>query len=178
MRTTLKDFLERAKKAHDNRYNYSKVKYETTEKKVIIICPEHGEFPMRPRAHYTDLRGCPKCSDNKKSGFSYNSRWANIEKTLYFIEITGNNECFLKIGVTDEDDLYERFQKGQLPYQYKSLFEVRTKEASKFETELKKLFQRYSYTPNLSFRGDTECFNIKLKFQILHKFKKIHRAAL
>jgi len=44
MRTNHDTFLERAKEVHGNRYDYSKVKYETTEKKVIIICKEHGEF--------------------------------------------------------------------------------------------------------------------------------------
>ena len=73
MRTTIEDFLERSINAHGNTYDYSKVVYETVDKKVIIDCKIHGEFLMRPRAHYTDLRGCPNCEDGKKSGFSYNS---------------------------------------------------------------------------------------------------------
>lgn len=175
MRTTIDDFLERAKKAHGDRYDYSKVKYETTEKKVIIICKEHGEFLMRPRAHYADLRGCPKCKDGHKSGFSYNSKWAKREKTLYFVEIKGNGETFLKIGVTEETDLIKRFQKGQLPFQYqmKPIFRIRTKDASKLERALKRKFETYYYAPKINFRGDTECFKSGARAQIKNEFKNI-----
>ena len=175
MRTTLEDFIERAREVHGNRYDYSKVKYETTEKKVIIICKEHGEFPMRPRAHYADLRGCPECEEGQKSGFSYNSKWAQREKTLYFVEIKGNDENFLKIGVTEENDLIKRFQKGQLPYPYqaKSIDIIRTKKASELERILKEKFEFYSYVPQLRFRGNTECYKIKAKTRIRNEFKKI-----
>ena len=61
MRQLVKDeFIQRARKAHGNRYNYDKVDYVNNNTKVCIICPEHGEFWQTPRAHFSG-QGCPKC---------------------------------------------------------------------------------------------------------------------
>lgn len=54
-------FIEKAKKIHSNKYNYSKVFFEKTEDKVCIICPEHGEFWQTVHSHLQG-HGCPKCS--------------------------------------------------------------------------------------------------------------------
>ena len=54
------DFVERAKEIHGNKYDYSKTKYETSHKKVIIICPIHGEFQQLAGQHLKG-RGCFKC---------------------------------------------------------------------------------------------------------------------
>lgn len=53
-------FIEKAKKIHDDRYDYSKVSYINNRTKVCIICPEHGEFWQRPDKHLRG-QGCPKC---------------------------------------------------------------------------------------------------------------------
>ena len=54
-------FIEIAKKVHENKYDYSEVKYERSNKKVCIICPEHGEFWQTPSKHMAG-QGCPECS--------------------------------------------------------------------------------------------------------------------
>ena len=46
-----RQFIETAKKIHNNKYDYSKVSYENGHKKVCIICPEHGEFWQTPLNH-------------------------------------------------------------------------------------------------------------------------------
>jgi len=38
----IKSFIKKAKKVHNNKYDYSKVKYIDTKTKVCIICSEHG----------------------------------------------------------------------------------------------------------------------------------------
>lgn len=43
-RGNTKDFIERARLKHGDKYNYSKVYYKGSGKKVIIICPTHGDF--------------------------------------------------------------------------------------------------------------------------------------
>ena len=55
-------WIVEAIKKHHNRYDYSKVNYEHTHKKVIIICPEHGEFEQTPANHLFG-QGCPKCKN-------------------------------------------------------------------------------------------------------------------
>ena len=54
------EFIEKAKKVHGDRYDYSKVDYVNNHTKVCIICPEHGEFWQGPVGHLRG-RGCPKC---------------------------------------------------------------------------------------------------------------------
>jgi len=60
-----KTFIEKAKKVHGNRYDYSLVKYVNAKTKIKIICKNHGVYETTPDTH---LRGskCSKCQKNKK----------------------------------------------------------------------------------------------------------------
>ena len=60
LRLTTSEFIEKARKIHGDKYDYSKVNYINTDTKVCIICPEHGEFWQTPASHLCK-RGCPKC---------------------------------------------------------------------------------------------------------------------
>lgn len=61
---TTEQFIERAKKVHGNKYNYSKVDYEDNQTDVLIICPKpgHGEFLQRPCVHIDGKCKCPTCA--------------------------------------------------------------------------------------------------------------------
>ena len=59
------NFIEKAKKIHGDKYDYSKVEYINTHTKVCIICPEHGEFWQMPNEHLQGC-GCSKCSNRIK----------------------------------------------------------------------------------------------------------------
>lgn len=54
------EFITRANKIHNNRYDYSKVKYTEKRNKVTIICTEHGEFDQFAGNHLHGY-GCCKC---------------------------------------------------------------------------------------------------------------------
>ena len=58
--------IEKFKKIHGDRYDYSKVNFTKTTEKVIIICPEHGEFEQTPHAHLKG-QGCPRCGILKRA---------------------------------------------------------------------------------------------------------------
>lgn len=58
---TTKDFIEKSKAIHGDKYDYSKVDYKGNKIKVCIICPIHGEFWQRPNEHLSG-NGCIKCS--------------------------------------------------------------------------------------------------------------------
>ena len=55
------EFIARSKLVHADKYDYSKVDYKTCRNKVIIICPEHGEFKQIPNNHYRGM-GCSRCA--------------------------------------------------------------------------------------------------------------------
>lgn len=63
-RNSLTDFIEKAKKVHGDRYDYSKVKYVNNRTKICIICQKHGEFFQTPHQHLTGC-GCPNCQQSR-----------------------------------------------------------------------------------------------------------------
>jgi uncharacterized C2H2 Zn-finger protein/protein-arginine kinase activator protein McsA len=64
------DFINKANKTHNNRYDYSFVEYKNATSKVKIICKEHGVFEQLPNNHYKG-HGCPKCNGGVKYDKDY-----------------------------------------------------------------------------------------------------------
>jgi Zn finger protein HypA/HybF involved in hydrogenase expression len=61
---TIPQFIDRATKAHGDKYDYSEVVYTTRKTAVKIICRKHGEFHQEPGNHLRG-QGCPKCNIEK-----------------------------------------------------------------------------------------------------------------
>jgi len=57
----IEQFICKGNIIHKSFYNYSKINYIGAGKKVIIICPDHGDFNQRP-GHHLSGQGCPKCA--------------------------------------------------------------------------------------------------------------------
>ena len=72
-------FIEKSILIHGDKYDYSKVDYKNCDKKVIIICKEHGEFEQTPYCH---LKGsiCTKCGYILR-GIKIKKSW-NIEEFI------------------------------------------------------------------------------------------------
>ena len=63
---TKERFVEKAIGVHGNFYDYSQVEYQTSQTKVTIVCPIHGEFQQKPNNHLNG-NGCPHCAfENRK----------------------------------------------------------------------------------------------------------------
>ena len=58
---TKEEWISSARKAHGNKYDYTKVEYVNNLTNVCIKCPEHGEFWQMPFVHIKG-HGCKKCS--------------------------------------------------------------------------------------------------------------------
>lgn len=54
-------FINKAIEVHGNRYDYSKVEYDTIKNKVSIICRIHGPYFQTAHSHLQGS-GCKKCS--------------------------------------------------------------------------------------------------------------------
>ena len=74
------EFIEKARKVHGDKYDYSKVKYVDRKTSVCIICPEHGEFWQTPANHLVS-NGCQKCSE---SSLEREMRLALTENNIKF----------------------------------------------------------------------------------------------
>ena len=60
MTSKTQNFIEKARKVHGDKYDYSKVEYVNSHTKICIICPEHGEFWQTPNNHLCG-KGCNEC---------------------------------------------------------------------------------------------------------------------
>jgi very-short-patch-repair endonuclease len=94
------NFIQKGKKIHGDKYDYSNVIYKGTTKKLCIICPEHGEFYQTPNSHLKGS-GCPKCAGNVK--WEYNDfldRVTKIHNNKYKYDKTHFQQICDKITVT------------------------------------------------------------------------------
>lgn len=80
---TTQEFIEKAKKIHDNKYDYSEVDYTGAGNNIIVICKDHGKFNIKPYNHLSG-QGCPKCGIEKRS----KSRTIEISKDDFLKQAT------------------------------------------------------------------------------------------
>lgn len=79
---TMLEFIEKAKKVHGDKYDYSKVEYNGTNVKVTIICPKHGEFEQTPNVHLAG-HGCPLCGLEKSHEIMSNETFIEKAKAIH-----------------------------------------------------------------------------------------------
>lgn len=66
-RVTKDEFLIRAYKVHNTKYDYSSIVYKNTTTPIEIVCRSHGSFFQTPTQHYMCGQGCPKCAWESKA---------------------------------------------------------------------------------------------------------------
>lgn len=74
-----KDFIDKAKKIHGDKYNYDKTEYKHSLKKVTITCPIHGDFQQAPAYHLSG-QGCRKCKYEQQALLQRGTKESFIEK--------------------------------------------------------------------------------------------------
>ena len=65
---TTEEFIERATKVHDGKYDYSKVEYINGTTPIVITCPIHGDFKQKPTKHLVG-HGCLECKKDSISRY-------------------------------------------------------------------------------------------------------------
>lgn len=65
-RLSTQDIIDRLKKIHGNKYDYSKVEYINANTKIILTCKTHGDFSILPFSALNGS-GCPKCAGKNLS---------------------------------------------------------------------------------------------------------------
>jgi hypothetical protein len=53
-------FIRDSQAVHKDKYLYEKVVYQGSHTKIVITCPEHGDFEQKPYSHLNG-QGCPDC---------------------------------------------------------------------------------------------------------------------
>ena len=136
-RSNTNSFIVRAVKTHDNKFDYSKVEYKTIREKVIIVCPEHGDFEQTPHSHLKG-RGCPGCAeygfDRTKKGYLYVLR----------------SDCglYMKIGITHYPEQRQAQLSRATPFSFKpiELIEGPGGQIADLEKELLSCYQPAEFT--------------------------------
>ena len=87
LRMTTKEFIQKSREIHGDKYDYSKSVYNGSKNKTCIICKKHGEFWQKAYIHLKGS-GCIKCFNEEKRGKSrqHDANWF-IQKAK---EIHGN----------------------------------------------------------------------------------------
>ena len=119
-------FVLRAKQIHGEKYNYDKVVYKNSRTKVLITCPQHGDFYQMPSLHLQGA-GCVKCAiesrvANRGEHFerinirdvwmeAFNERFENYHITEFILEDFSSCSYLLENGqelrITVNKDMYD-----------------------------------------------------------------------
>lgn len=145
-------FIQRSNKQHKNKYSYLNCVYTNARTKLIITCPEHGDYEQLPGDHLNGVN-CPKCS---VPGFDVTK-----PAYLYYLKVTTeDNQILYKIGITNRT-VETRFnltdlQKIEIVKQ--KLYE-NGQDALDWEQFLLKKYKKYQYTGHKVLEsGNTELF--------------------
>lgn len=124
-RKTTQEFISDAISIHGDKYTYDKVKYVKNNIPVIVTCPFHGDFSIKPLNHLNG-HGCQKCkSDKLKSlvaGIGINDtnsnhrepsyiKWVHILGRCYKASIHATNPTYKDCSVCDEWKIYSNFKR-------------------------------------------------------------------
>lgn len=102
------EFIRKAIEKHGNLYDYSKVEYVYSARKVEIICNKHGIFKQRPGMHQRGA-GCPRCSNRVSKA---ETRWLNSlnilpEQRQKFLQMSSGKLYLVDAYVPETNTVYE-----------------------------------------------------------------------
>jgi len=121
-KSNTENFIEKSKKVHGYKYDYSLVDYKSSKKKVKIICtkPSHGIFEQTPSDHLRNS-GCPICGiENRKlrsntEDFIKKSKKVHGDKYDYSLVDYKDNKTKVKIICTKHDhEIFEQTPRDHL----------------------------------------------------------------
>lgn len=93
-------FIDKAREVHIGKYNYDKVNFINTTRKVTINCFEHGDFSQSPNKHLSGQK-CPKCVNNfKGTNESFIAKAKGIHGLKYSYEKTKYIDNHKKVTIT------------------------------------------------------------------------------
>lgn len=99
-----KNFISRAEKIHDGKYDYSLVTYINQLTKIDIICPFHGKFDQTPVAHLQG-KGCHLCGNESgalirtKSTEAFIDESVKIHKDTYEYDEVSYLDCRIPVKI-------------------------------------------------------------------------------
>lgn len=143
-------FVKKASLIHQNRFDYSKSIYKNNSSKLIIICPEHGEFLQIPASHLSGKNGCKACKRE-------HANWHTL-----------TNDDFIKKAIKIHGQHYD----------YSECFYKRAKQKIKIICKIHGVFEQ-TPDKHLLGSGCQSCANLKRKYSLIStKEKFIEKAKI
>lgn len=147
---TIEEFIDRAKKVHGDKYDYSKSNYNKSDYigkrvKFDIICLIHGSFLQNPNDHLTG-RGCKKCWGNLSSIKQRSNINNFIEKS---IKIHGNKYEYTHCNYINAHTKIEIICKLHGSFWQLPLNHLKGKGCSKCTNNCKSTLEEFIYKSNL-----------------------------
>ena len=175
LRIDTNEFIKRARKRHGNTYDYSKTKYVSAKELVTITCRLHGDFQIVANYHSGDTCGCQICGI-ENGGYSRSDYRHSCPDGayVYVMSLIGNNEDFVKIGISKEPVIRSKGIEYGSGYQVSLLHTEFYEDAGvawDMEKLLHKEFSDLSYLPINKFAGATECFNPSIQDEVIKLLK-------
>lgn len=175
-------FINKAKEIHGDKYDYSLVDYKSSNKKIKIICPVHGEFEKLYGTHVLKEEGCPYCME--ETNYFFKSKVSNNTQdvNLYVLKCFNETENFYKIGITSKTDIKLRFNNlRNLPYNYEVLYfnQFKLDLTCYLEKFLHKKYKEFKYKPLKSFHGQYECFtSVDNYLNLIQEGKNLYESSI
>lgn len=93
-----KEFIEKARSIHGDKFIYDLVDYKNTQTKVLILCPKHGPFSQTPSKHLQG-NGCPKCIGRHKTTVEFIEEAQKIHNGVYNYDLVDYKGSTKKVTI-------------------------------------------------------------------------------
>jgi very-short-patch-repair endonuclease len=178
------DYLNLLKKIHNSKYQYKEDTFVNTSTKMIVICPEHGEFEIIPSIHKQGV-GCKKCYDKRRGKSLLKSR---DEVLIDFKNIHQDKYDYSKVNYINNKNKVEIVcpEHGpflQTPNDHKNGSGCPKCNSSKGEKHIRNyllensfsILEQYSFKelPNLRFDFYLEDYNLAIEYDGIQHFEVI-----
>lgn len=123
------EFIEKATKLHNGKYDYSKVVYIDCKKPVEIICPKHGSFLQTPEEHLRIsesgyVTGCSVCG--REHQHETKKYWTK-EKIFEFASNYKTSQEFKRASIESHNGAYSAAQRMGLLKELREIWESVTR---------------------------------------------------
>lgn len=176
------NYLEKCNDKFNHKYDYSLVgEYINNKSKVVIICPEHGEFKQSFKQHLKSS-GCPYCSGKRTNTKFYIKRSNEVHNNKYDYSLVEYVHAHKKVTIICSD--HGEFE--QLAYIHVGGSGCPTCKSSKGEREIsilldglgikydfQKKFEGCEYKSDLLFDFYIEELNLCLEYNGIQHYKPI-----
>lgn len=114
-KSTTDDFIRKAIKIHGDKYDYTESIYFGSDKKISIICKNHGKFSQKANGHLNG-KGCSKCGRIKANKSESLTQEKFLQKS---IKIHSYKYDYSKVNYTKNNEKVEIICKNHGPFYQK-----------------------------------------------------------